>query len=51
MHEADWSFFAGTTDDPPAGIWATPAEFKGYAFPTLTKKLVRYAMSALGTLS
>jgi len=26
--------------------WATPAEFKDYAFPTLTKKLVRYALSA-----
>jgi A/G-specific adenine glycosylase len=45
------ALFAGTIDDPPAGIWAKPAEFKDYAFPTLTKKLVRYAMSALATLS
>jgi A/G-specific adenine glycosylase len=37
----------GTTRDPVEGIWATPAQFKDYAFPTLTKKLVRYAQSAL----
>ena len=27
------------------GIWARPDEFKNYAFPTLTKKLVNYALS------
>jgi A/G-specific adenine glycosylase len=37
----------GATEEPLPGIWAKPAEFKDYAFPTLTKKLVRYAQSAL----
>ncbi len=41
------ALLAGTTADPIAGIWATPAEFKDYAFPTLTKKLVNYALAAL----
>jgi A/G-specific adenine glycosylase len=41
------ALFAGTTADPPAGIWAKPAEFKNYAFPTLTKKLAKYAQAAL----
>ncbi len=34
------------TAAPPEGIWARPDEFKNYAFPTLTKKLVNYALSA-----
>ena len=38
---------AGKTDEPIPGIWARPSEFKNYAFPTLTKKLVNYALSAL----
>ena len=38
---------AGTTSDPIAGIWARPAEFKNHAFPTLTRKLVKHAMSAI----
>ena len=38
---------AGTTTDPIAGIWAKPAEFKDHAFPTLTRKLVKHALSAL----
>jgi A/G-specific adenine glycosylase len=38
---------AATTAAPSAGIWATPAQFKDYALPTLTKKLVRHALSAL----
>jgi A/G-specific adenine glycosylase len=41
----DMAILAGATDHPPDGIWATPAQFKDYAFPTLTKKLVRYALS------
>ena len=41
------ALLAGTTEDPPPGIWAQPAEFKDYAFPTLTRKLVRYALAAL----
>ncbi len=36
---------AGTTAQPIAGIWARPGEFKDYALPTLTKKLVNYALS------
>jgi len=37
---------AGTTAERIAGIWATPGEFTNYALPTLTKKLVRHALSA-----
>jgi hypothetical protein len=42
---------AGMTEEPVAGIWATPGEFKDYAFPTLTRKLVRHALSALPAVS
>jgi len=42
----DLGLLAGTTNDPPPGIWAHPSEFKDYAFPTLTKKLVKHAMSS-----
>jgi A/G-specific adenine glycosylase len=41
------ALFAGTTAKPPAGIWAAPGEFNDYAFPTLTRKLAKYALSAL----
>ena len=41
------ALLAGTTAKPIAGIWARPADFKDYALPTLTKKLVNYARSAL----
>jgi len=40
------ALMAGRTAAPPEGIWARPDEFKNYAFPTLTKKLVNYALSA-----
>jgi A/G-specific adenine glycosylase len=40
------AILAGVTADPPDGIWATPAQFADHAFPTLTKKLVKYALSA-----
>ena len=40
------ALMAGQTAAPPKGIWAQPDEFKNYAFPTLTKKLVNYALSA-----
>jgi A/G-specific adenine glycosylase len=40
------ALMAGHTVAPPEGIWARPDEFKNYAFPTLTKKLVNYALSA-----
>lgn len=43
----DLALLAGTTAEPLPGIWAKPADFKDYALPTLTKKLVRYAQSAL----
>ena len=39
------ALMAGRTAAPPEGIWARPDEFKNYAFPTLTKKLVNYALS------
>ena len=39
---------AATTADDIVGIWARPGEFKDYALPTLTKKLVRHALSELG---
>jgi A/G-specific adenine glycosylase len=39
------ALMAGRTTAPPEGIWARPDEFKNYAFPTLTKKLVNYALS------
>jgi A/G-specific adenine glycosylase len=41
------AIWAGTTEVPPDGIWARPEEFKDYAFPTLTKKVVRHALSVL----
>ena len=40
------ALMAGHAATPPEGIWARPDEFKNYAFPTLTKKLVNYALSA-----
>ncbi len=40
------ALMAGTTAELLAGIWARPDEFKDYALPTLTKKLVKYALSA-----
>jgi A/G-specific adenine glycosylase len=39
------ALMAGHTAALPEGIWARPDEFKNYAFPTLTKKLVNYALS------
>jgi A/G-specific adenine glycosylase len=41
------ALLAGTTAEPIAGIWSRPAEFKDHAFPTLTRKLVRHALSVL----
>jgi A/G-specific adenine glycosylase len=43
----DLTILAGTTDSPPDGIWARPDEFKDYAFPTLTKKVAKHALSVL----
>jgi A/G-specific adenine glycosylase len=43
----DLALLAATTAEPIAGIWARPAEFKDHAFPTLTRKLVAHALSAL----
>ena len=39
------ALMAGRTNVPPDGIWARPEAFKQFAFPTLTKKLVNYALS------
>ncbi|MFI4948937.1 MAG: A/G-specific adenine glycosylase, partial [Alphaproteobacteria bacterium] len=41
----DLTILAATTCSPPAGIWARPDQFKDYAFPTLTKKVVQHALS------
>ena len=38
---------AATTGAPPDGIWARPDQFKDYALPTLTKKIVKHALSIL----
>jgi A/G-specific adenine glycosylase len=35
------------TESAPDGIWARPEQFKDYAFPTLTKKVVKHALSVL----
>jgi len=43
----DLMILAATSESPPDGIWARPEHFKDYAFPTLTKKVVRHALSAL----
>ena len=41
------ALLAGTTAESIPGIWARPGDFKDYALPTLTKKLVNYTLSAL----
>jgi A/G-specific adenine glycosylase len=38
---------AAQTESPPDGIWARPEQFRDYAFPTLTKKVVKHALSVL----
>ncbi len=43
----EMALLAGRTAESIPGIWARPGEFKDYALPTLTKKLVNYARSAL----
>jgi A/G-specific adenine glycosylase len=47
----DLTILAGTTNSPPDGIWARPEQFKDYALPTLTKKVVKHALSVLNTNS
>jgi A/G-specific adenine glycosylase len=39
--------WVATSETPPEGIWARPDQFKDHAFPTLTKKVVRHALSVL----
>jgi len=43
----DLTILAATIDNLPDGIWARPEQFKDYAFPTLTKKVVKHALSVL----
>jgi len=43
----DLALMAGTVAEPIDGVWARPDQFGDYAFPTLTKKLVSHAVSAL----
>jgi A/G-specific adenine glycosylase len=45
----DLTILAAETAAPPDGIWARPDQFKDYAFPTLTKKVVKHALSILPT--
>jgi A/G-specific adenine glycosylase len=45
------ALLAGTTNDPAPGIWARSDQFGDYALPTLTRKLVKYALSASPTAS
>jgi A/G-specific adenine glycosylase len=47
----DLTILAGITNRPPEGIWARPEQFKDHAFPTLTKKVVKHALSALDSPS
>ena len=47
----EMALLAGTTAEPMAGIWAVPGDFKDYALPTLTKKLVNHARSVLQILN
>jgi A/G-specific adenine glycosylase len=41
------TLLAGRTEAPPDGLWARPDQFKDHAFPTLTKKVVKHALSVL----
>jgi A/G-specific adenine glycosylase len=44
------TIWSATTDSPldlPWGIWARPDQFKDHAFPTLTKKVAKHALSVL----
>jgi A/G-specific adenine glycosylase len=43
----EMELLAATTTESIPGIWARPGEFKDYALPTLTKKLVNYSLSVL----
>jgi A/G-specific adenine glycosylase len=43
----DLALMAAITTEAVAGIWAKPGQFKDYALPTLTKKLVNHALSVL----
>ncbi|HEU0218386.1 MAG TPA: A/G-specific adenine glycosylase [Stellaceae bacterium] len=42
------TILAGYAESPPDGIWARPDQFRDYALPTLTKKVVKHALSVLG---
>jgi len=41
----EMALLAATTAESIPGIWARPGDFKDYALPTLTKKLVNHALS------
>jgi A/G-specific adenine glycosylase len=43
------TILAGRTETPPGGIWARPEQFKDHALPTLTKKVIKHALSVLGS--
>jgi len=48
-YELELALLAGSTDEAIDGIWAKPKEFGRYALPTLTKKAIRHALSALNS--
>jgi len=41
------TILAGYAESPPDGIWARPDQFKEYALPTMTKKVIKHALSVL----
>ena len=43
------TILAATTKRGPEGIWARPDQFNEFAFPTLTKKVVKHALSVVGS--
>jgi A/G-specific adenine glycosylase len=43
----EMALLAATTGESIPGIWAHPSDFKDYALPTLTKKLINYSLSVL----
>jgi A/G-specific adenine glycosylase len=45
--QLELTIWAATTESSPNGVWARPDQFNDYAFPTLTKKVVKHALSVL----
>jgi A/G-specific adenine glycosylase len=45
------ALLAGTTPDPPPGLWSPVGRLGEHALPTLMKKVARHAVSALAALA